>query len=77
MYNNYKEHHSLFNKVLYMSQNVQWTLSKIVLQMYVLFVKVLATVETNFNTYTGCRLKTNNNYYSIHPHSIHYFLAQF
>ena len=48
-------------------------LLKNVLQMHVLVVKLVATVEPNFNTYTGYRLKIIDNYHSIHSHSIHLF----
>ena len=32
-------------------------------------VTVLATVESNFNTYTGFQLKTSENYHSTHSYS--------
>ena len=33
-------------------------------------VLVLATVKSSFNTPTGCLLKTNENYHSIHSFSV-------
>ena len=66
-------HKLICSERLYMKVNVQCTLYKIVLQMYVLFVKLLVTVESKFNTNTGCRLNTIDNYHSRHSHSIHSF----
>ena len=36
-------------------------------------VLVFATVESNFTTYTGCQLQTNENYHLIHSHLIYSF----
>ena len=36
-------------------------------------VTVLATVKSNFNTYTEFQLEPNKNYHSIHSHWTHSF----
>ena len=54
--------------------NEQRTLYMIVLKWMwplciICVVPFFATVELNFTTYTGCQLKTNENYHSIHSFS--------
>ena len=64
-------HNLICSKMLHKSYYARCTFHKFAFADVCVSLKLHATVELNFDMYTECQLKTNDNYHSIHSHSMH------